>query len=212
MSIAVIDYGMGNLRSVARALEFVGARRVQVTDNPEVIAASERVVFPGQGAVRDCMSALQRHELLQVLDQVMADRPFLGICMGMQALMERSEENQGVTALGRFAGTVRHFRALTGNDSTLKIPHMGWNQVHQCGTHPLWAGIADAQRFYFVHSYFVDPADRAIVQGESHYGGPFAAAIGADNVFATQFHPEKSQQPGLRLLQNFVSWDGSPCS
>lgn len=212
MRVAVIDYGMGNLRSVARALEHVGASSVQVTDNPGVIRDCARVVFPGQGAVRDCMSALQAHDLLGVLEQVMADRPFLGICMGMQALMERSEENQGVTALGRFAGSVRHFRALTGDDASLKIPHMGWNRVAQSQTHPLWAGIADLERFYFVHSYFVDPDASEIVYGESEYGGRFAAAIGAGNVFATQFHPEKSQQPGLRLLQNFLSWDGQACN
>ncbi len=203
---------MGNLRSVARALEHVGAESVQVTDNPSVIRDCARVVFPGQGAVRDCMSALQAHDLLDVLAQVMADRPFLGICMGMQALMERSEENQGVTALGRFAGSVRHFSALTAGDSALKIPHMGWNRVRQSQRHPLWQGIADDERFYFVHSYFVDPDSRDIVYGESEYGGRFAAAIGAGNVFATQFHPEKSQQPGLRLLQNFLSWDGQACN
>ncbi len=212
MKVAVIDYGMGNLRSVARALEHVGASSVQVTDDPSVIRNCARVVFPGQGAVRDCMSALQAHDLLGVLEQVMADRPFLGICMGMQALMERSEENQGVTALGRFAGSVRHFRALTADDPALKIPHMGWNRVVQSQPHPLWAGIADLERFYFVHSYFVDPDLREIVYGESEYGGRFAAAIGAGNVFATQFHPEKSQQSGLRLLQNFLSWDGQPCN
>lgn len=203
---------MGNLRSVARALEHVGAKRVQVTDDPAVILACDRVVFPGQGAVRDCMSALQRHDLLDVLERVMADRPFLGICMGMQALMERSEENEGVRALGQFAGAVRHFRALTVGSPGLKIPHMGWNRVAQVKAHPLWSGIADQERFYFVHSYFVDPREADIVYGESDYGGRFAAAIGAGNVFATQFHPEKSQQPGLRLLQNFVSWDGEPCN
>lgn len=212
MKVAVIDYGMGNLRSVARALEHVGADAVQVTDEPAVIRDCARIVFPGQGAVRDCMSALQAHDLLGVLEQVMADRPFLGICMGMQALMERSEENQGVAALGRFNGSVRHFRALTGGDPALKIPHMGWNRVAQLQAHPLWAGIADRERFYFVHSYFVDPDSPDIVYGESEYGGRFAAAIGAGNVFATQFHPEKSQQPGLRLLQNFLSWDGQPCN
>ncbi len=212
MRIAVIDYGMGNLRSVARALEHVGARDVIVTDDPAIIGGAERVVFPGQGAVRDCMSALHRHELIDVIARVIADRPFLGICMGMQALMTRSEENEGIEALGHFAGTVRHFRALTGADPRLKIPQMGWNRVQQCTAHPLWSGIAQGERFYFVHSYYVAADDPAIVQGESEYGGPFAAAIGAGNVFATQFHPEKSQRPGLRLLENFLAWDGEPCS
>ena len=212
MSVAVIDYGMGNLRSVERALRRVGASQVRVSADPAVIDAAERVVFPGQGAVRDCMSALHRHELIDVLGRVMADRPFLGICMGMQALMSRSEENEGVEALGHFAGTVRHCRSLTGADSRLKIPHMGWNRLEQVRRHPLFAGIADGTRFYFVHSYYVDADDPAIVQACSDYGARFAAAIGAANVFATQFHPEKSQQPGLQLLENFLAWDGEPCS
>ena len=212
MRIAVIDYGMGNLRSVARALEHVGAREVAVTDDPAVIAAAERVVFPGQGGVRDCMSALHQHELVEVLHQVAADRPFLGICMGMQALMTRSEENEGVEALDIFPGTVRHFGDRASAPARLKVPHMGWNRLHQLTTHPLWAGIEQDERFYFVHSYYVEPASPDIVQGESDYGGRFAAAIGAGNLFATQFHPEKSQRPGLRLLTNFLSWDGEPCS
>lgn len=212
MRIAVIDYGMGNLRSVARALEHVGARDVTVTDDPAVIEAAERVVFPGQGAVRDCMSALHAHELIDVLGQVATDRPFLGICMGMQALMTRSEENEGVEALDIFPGTVRHFSERFGDGERLKVPHMGWNRLHQVKPHPLWAGIDQDERFYFVHSYYVAPASAELVQGESDYGGRFAAAIGAGNLFATQFHPEKSQQPGLRLLTNFLSWDGESCS
>ena len=212
MPIAIIDYGMGNLRSVARALEHVGGRGVEVTADPARIEAAERVVFPGQGAVRDCMSALHRHELVDVIGRVIADRPFLGICMGMQALMTHSEENEGVEALGYFHGTVRHFRRLTKGEARLKIPQMGWNRVHQCTAHPLWAGIPQDARFYFVHSYYVSPDDPAIVQGESEYGGRFAAAIGAEKVFATQFHPEKSQWAGLRLLENFLAWDGEPCS
>ena len=210
--IAIIDYGMGNLRSVERALTHVGATSVRVTDDPAVIDAADRVVFPGQGAVRDCMSALHRYELVDVLGRVMQDRPFLGICMGMQALMTRSEENEGVEALGYFPGTVRHFRTLTGSNPRLKIPHMGWNRLVQTRSHPLFAGIEPGTRFYFVHGYYVDPADASIVQGESDYGAVFAAAIGAANVFATQFHPEKSQAPGLRLLENFLAWDGEPCS
>ena len=210
--IAVIDYGMGNLRSVERALTHVGAAEVRVTDDPTVIEAADRVVFPGQGAVRDCMSALHRYELVDVLGRVIQDRPFLGICMGMQALMAHSEENDGVEALGYFAGSVRHFRTLTAHDRALKIPHMGWNRLTQSQAHPLFRGIAPETRFYFVHSYYVEPADASIVQGQSHYGGAFAAAIGAGNVFATQFHPEKSQAPGLQLLENFLAWDGEPCS
>jgi len=212
MTVAVVDYGMGNLRSVARALEHVGGRQIRVTDDPSVIDAAQRVVFPGQGAVRDCMSALHRHELVDVIQRVIVDRPFLGICMGMQALMAHSEENDGVDALGHFAGTVRHFRALTQAEPRLKIPHMGWNRVHQVAAHPLWAGVPQDERFYFVHSYYVLPDDDGIVQARSDYGGSFAAALGAGNVFATQFHPEKSQRPGLRLLENFLAWDGESCS
>ncbi len=212
MSIAVIDYGMGNLRSVARALEHVGAPSVVVTHDPEVIAQADRVVFPGQGAVRDCMSALHQHELIDVLTEAMTSRPFLGICMGMQALMSCSDENDGVPALDVFAGRVRHFRALTQGNPRLKIPLMGWTELWQTQPHPLFADIADGERFYFVHSYYVEPASEAIVYAQSNYGAAFAAAIGADNVFATQFHPEKSQQPGLQLLANFVAWDGQTCS
>lgn len=212
MRVAVIDYGMGNLRSVAKALEHVGATAVSITDDPAVIDAADRVVFPGQGAVRDCMSALHRHELIEVLARAMATRPFLGVCMGMQALMTRSEENAGVEALGHFAGTVRHFSHLTGGHLALKIPHMGWNRVRQCAPHPLWDGVDDEARFYFVHSYYVVPEAQEIVLADCEYGGRFAAVIGQDNVFATQFHPEKSQQAGLKLLGNFLSWDGTACN
>lgn len=207
--VAVIDYGMGNLRSMARALEYVGATEVTVTDDADRIAAAERVVFPGQGAVRDCMGALHACGLVPVLREVMADRPFLGVCMGMQALMTRSEENQGVAALDAITGDVRHCRRLTGGERRFKIPHMGWNRVSQARPHPLWQGIENGAWFYFVHSYYVAPADDALVRGTATYGEPFAAAIGRANVFATQFHPEKSQNAGLRLLSNFLQWDGS---
>lgn len=207
--VAVVDYGMGNLRSVAKALEHVGASRVTITDSAERIAAAERVVFPGQGAVRDCMQALWAHELVDVLAEVMVDRPFLGVCMGMQALMTASEENDGVAALDAFSGEVRHCRRLTGDDRRLKIPHMGWNRVHQTQQHPLWRGIPDDEWFYFVHSYYAAPADEGLIQGTATHGLPFTAALGRANVFATQFHPEKSQKAGLRLLSNFLQWDGS---
>lgn len=207
--IAVVDYGMGNLRSVAKALEHVGARDVRVSDDADIIGRSERVVFPGQGAVRDCMSALHQHELIDVLCQTIADRPFLGVCMGMQALLSRSEENEGVAALDLMPGVVRHFRRLTGDDGSLKIPHMGWNSVNQVRPHPLWADIDDGARFYFVHSYYVDPQQADMVYGDTAYGGRFASAIAQGNAFATQFHPEKSQRAGLQLLQNFLRWDGT---
>jgi len=207
--VAVVDYGMGNLRSVAKALEHVGAADVRVTDDADVIREAERVVFPGQGAVRDCMSALHRHELVDVLRRSIGERPFLGVCMGMQALLTHSEENEGVEALDLLPGEVRHFRRLTGGDPALKIPHMGWNRVHQVREHPLWHGIEDGARFYFVHSYYVEPSESALVFGETEYGGRFASAIGRGNVFATQFHPEKSQRAGLQLLRNFLRWDGT---
>lgn len=209
MTIAVIDYGMGNLRSMAKALEHVGADDVRITDDADVIAGAERVVFPGQGAVRDCMSALHRHELIDVIGKAVRERPFLGVCMGMQALMSVSEENEGVGALDIIPGTVRHFRHLTGGDPALKIPQMGWNTLRQVRAHPLWDGVADGEWFYFVHSYYVDPEAPEVVLGTGEYGGEFAAVIGRDNLFATQFHPEKSQYAGLRLLENFIRWDGS---
>jgi len=206
--VAVVDYGMGNLRSVAKALEHVGAARVAITDNAERIANAERVVFPGQGAMRDCMRALQDHALIDVLAHVMRDRPFLGVCMGMQALMTRSEENEGVAALDAVSGEVRYCRRITGDESRLKIPHMGWNRVDQLRDHPLWHGIETGSWFYFVHSYYAAPADESVVYGTATHGEAFAAAIGQANVFATQFHPEKSQNAGLTLLSNFLQWDG----
>lgn len=206
--IAIIDYGMGNLRSMAKALEYVGARDVVVTADAQTVARAERVVFPGQGAVRDCMSALQRSELIDVLCQAAAERPFLGVCMGMQALMSVSEENEGVQALDLLPGLVRHLRHLTAGHEELKIPHMGWNSLRQVREHPLWEDVEDGAWFYFVHSYYVAPADEQLVLAEAEYGAGFAAAIGKDNIFATQFHPEKSQRAGLRLLENFVRWDG----
>lgn len=207
-NIAIIDYGMGNLRSMAKALEHLGARNVVVTADAQTVARAERVIFPGQGAVRDCMSALQRNELIEVLCQSAVERPFLGVCMGMQALMSASEENEGVRALDLFPGLVRHFRHLTAGHPGLKIPHMGWNTVRQLRAHPLWQGIEDGAWFYFVHSYYVAPTDADLVLAVSEYGAQFAAVIGRGNIFATQFHPEKSQRAGLRLLENFIRWDG----
>jgi len=209
-TIAVIDYGMGNLRSVAKALEHVAQGvRVNVTSDPEKIRRAEHVVLPGVGAIRDCMSELQRLELIDVIREVAATKPFLGICLGMQALLSRSEENGGVDGLDVISGQVRHFSHGLGAQATLKVPHMGWNQVRQVRPHPLWRGIPDASRFYFVHSYYVVPDDDSDVLGTSAYGVSFAAVIGRGNVFATQFHPEKSQRAGLDLLANFTRWDGS---
>jgi glutamine amidotransferase len=209
-SIAVIDYGMGNLRSVSKALEHVApvGSRVVVTDDPQLIRDADRVVFPGQGAARDCMRAISAHHLNQAVLDATRNRPFLGICMGLQVLMEFSEENGGTELLGLYPGNVRHFPESRDEDGRRrKIPHMGWNQVEQCGQHPLWQGIPDRSRFYFVHSYYVDPADSELVAGSTDYGLPFASAVARENLFATQFHPEKSADMGLQLLQNFVNWD-----
>jgi glutamine amidotransferase len=208
--IAVVDYGMGNLRSVAKALEHVApaGTYVAVTDDAGTIERADRVVFPGQGAARDCMRAIDAHGLRGPLINAARSRPFLGMCMGLQVLLARSEENGGTDCLGLFAGSVRFF-GHEGRDAqgrSLKIPHMGWNTVTQARGHALWAGIADAARFYFVHSYYADPEDPALVAGTTDYGRTFASAIARDNVFACQFHPEKSSRDGLQLLANFVHW------
>jgi len=209
-SVAVIDYGMGNLRSVAKALEHVGASPVYVTYDPEVIVHAERVVFPGVGALGDCMSELHRLELETAVVECARSKPFLGICLGMQALMEVSEENEGTRGLGVIPGRVIRFRsAATEAGERIKIPHMGWNQVHQRNRdHPLWADIPQDARFYFVHSYYVQPASDEAVAGQTRYGVEFVSAIARGNVFATQFHPEKSQHAGLTLLANFLQWEG----
>ena len=207
--IAVIDYGMGNLRSVSKAVEHVaGDAEVRVTDDPRFIDGADRVVFPGQGAARDCMAAIGDHHLNQAVLRAAQNKPFLGICMGLQVLMRHSDENGGTTLLGLFAGEVKRFDGLAvgENGLPLKIPHMGWSQVRQVGSHPLWRGIADQSRFYFVHSYRVVPEDVSLIAATTDYGVRFTAAIAHDNLFATQVHPEKSAGAGLRLLENFVNW------
>ena len=208
MTIAVIDYGMGNLRSVSKALEHVaGGTPVVVTADPAVVAAAERVVFPGQGAMPDCMRELDARGLRAVVLQAAQDKPFLGICVGEQMLFERSEEGD-VAGLGVFPGEVKRFpdeRMVDRNGLRLKVPHMGWNEVRQA-PHALWAGIADNSRFSFVHSYCVQTIDPALTVGTTDYGVPFTCAVGRDNIFAVQFHPEKSARDGLQLLKNFVEW------
>jgi glutamine amidotransferase len=211
-NIAVVDYGMGNLRSVAQALEHVaGEDTVAVTSDPAVIAAAERVVFPGQGAMPDCVRELDDRGLRAAVLDAAARKPFLGICIGQQLLFEHSEEGS-IDGLGILPGRVRRFPSgmKDAAGAKLKVPHMGWNQVHQAMEHPLWAGIAKDARFYFVHSYFVDPADPALVAAWTEYPLRFASAVARANIFAVQFHPEKSQQAGLALLYNFVNWDGRP--
>lgn len=211
--IAVVDYGMGNLRSVDKALEHVAhsGQHVRVTSNAEDIVSADRVVFPGQGAARDCMRELSERELIEPLLQAAREKPFLGICMGLQVLMAHSEENDGVDCIGLYPGEVRFFGKELNKDPSaepLKIPHMGWNNVTQTISHPLWHGIKQGSRFYFVHSYYVDPVNEAIVAGETSYDIVFTSAVACDNVFAVQFHPEKSAVDGLQLLKNFTQWDG----
>lgn len=208
--IAVVDYGMGNLHSVAKALEHVAAdAKVMVTRDPDTIRAAARVVFPGQGAAPDCMAEIQALGLREVILEAASTKPFLGICMGLQVLFQHSDEGD-TACLGVLPGRVVRFaedmRDAAG--TRLKVPHMGWNNVRQV-PHPLWAGIDDGARFYFVHSYYVVPGELKLAVGYTHYGHEFVCACARDNVFAVQFHPEKSARDGLRLLHNFVRWDGS---
>lgn len=207
-SVAVIDYGMGNLHSVVSALGKVGdGIAVHVTDCPDTILSADRVIFPGVGAIRDCMAELKARDLDEVIQEVAAQKPLLGICLGMQAMMERSQENGGVDCLDILPGEVKFF----GKDlhdsagACLKVPHMGWNNVKQLGDHPLWKDIADDSRFYFVHSYYIDAPE--FVAATCQYGVEVHAALSCDNVFAVQFHPEKSGAHGLQLLRNFLTWD-----
>ena len=209
-SIAVIDYGMGNLRSVSKALEHVApGARVEVTSDPVAVAAADRVVFPGQGAMPDCMREMDARGLRPAVLAAAQAKPFLGICIGLQMLFESSDEGD-VRGLAVLAGRVRRFPRETMHNQKgmrLKVPHMGWNRVQQRNAHPLWSGIEDGTRFYFVHSYYAQAADERIVSGVSDYGLPFTCAVARDNIFAVQFHPEKSHIAGLRLLSNFVNWN-----
>ena len=206
--ISIVDYGMGNLRSVEKALAHVaGGARVEVTSDPDAVARADRVVFPGQGAMPDCMRSLRESGLGEAVREAARTRPFLGLCIGQQMLFERSEEGD-IEGLGVFAGSVRGFRLdAASREAGMKVPHMGWNEVRQVRPHALWQGIGDASRFYFVHSFYCEPADRELAAGETSYGGAFTSAIARDNIFATQFHPEKSAAAGLKLLSNFSSWD-----
>jgi imidazole glycerol-phosphate synthase subunit HisH len=209
-SVAVIDYGMGNLHSIAKALQHASPEvDVHIVANAHDIARADRVVFPGVGAMRDCMQALEQARLSAVIKDVANSKPLLGICLGMQALLTDSEENDGTDCLNVIPGHVVHFseslKDSAGN--RLKIPHMGWNQVHQ-QPHPLWQGIPQDSRFYFVHSYYAQPGHASVIAATTDYPTPFACALAQNNVFAVQFHPEKSQAVGLRLLQNFLHWDG----
>lgn len=208
-TIAVVDYSLGNLRSVSKAVEHVAPdARVLVTDDPALIEEADRVVFPGQGAARDCMKAISDHHVEKAVRNAAATRPFLGICMGLQVLMQHSQENEGTNLLGLFEGDVRRFSgmAVGENGLPLKIPHMGWSRVDQVRDHPIWDGIENGARFYFVHSYFVVPEDQSLVAATTDYGETFTCAIAHENLFAVQFHPEKSADAGLQLIKNFINW------
>jgi glutamine amidotransferase len=208
VDIAVVDYGMGNLRSVQQAVRKVAPNAsVSVTDDAKIIAAASRVIFPGQGAMPDCMRELDARGLRQAVLDAARNKPFMGICIGLQMLFEHSAEGD-VPGLGVLSGEVVRFASelKDAQGNKLKVPHMGWNQVHH-GDHVLWEGIEQDARFYFVHSYYVRPRDATVVQASSDYPQPFVCAVARDNLFAVQFHPEKSAAAGLKLLQNFINWN-----
>jgi imidazole glycerol-phosphate synthase subunit HisH len=210
-SVAVVDYGMGNLRSVSQAVSHVARDsdvEVIVTSRPEQVMAAERVVLPGQGAMPDCIRELRDSGLLDAVLDAAARKPLLGVCIGMQMLLTRSDEGP-TEGLGLIPGSVKRFSLegrLQSDGSRFKVPQMGWNQVRQVRPHALWAGVPDASYFYFVHSYFASPTDARHSVGETDYGGSFTCALARDNIFATQFHPEKSAEHGLALYRNFLHW------
>ena len=210
--IVVLDYGSSNLRSVAKALETVATKNqdIAITDNPKTVLNADKVVFPGQGAIGHCMKNLQEKKLDDVIKQCIKNKPFLGICLGLQSLMEHSDEDGGTKGLGVMSGNVIRFpnNAKDEKNNVYKIPAMGWNQVYQTKKHPLWNGIDEGSRFYFVHSYYVKMNDDSDIAGSTDYICRYTSAASRNNVFATQFHPEKSQQAGLTLLRNFLDWDG----
>jgi imidazole glycerol-phosphate synthase subunit HisH len=214
-TVAVVDYGMGNLRSVSNAVKEAAKGTgfdVVITNRPEDIRRAERIVLPGQGAMRDCMRELhEAHggDLLPAVLAAAAAKPLFGVCVGMQMLLDHSEE-QDTAGLGLIAGHVHKFQLagrLQGDGSRFKVPHMGWNRVAQSQPHALWSGIEDHAYFYFVHSFYAQPALAAHSAGQTDYGAPFTAAVARDNIFATQFHPEKSASQGLALYRNFLHWN-----
>jgi len=214
-SIAIVDYGMGNLHSVAKAVEHAAPNaRVRVSSDPKVITEADRVVFPGQGAMPDCMLYLRQAGLEEAVERAAREKPLLAVCIGEQMLFDLSEEAKPpatqTPGLGVFAGRVVRFRdaeLVQPEGNRLKLPHMGWNRVRQARPHVLWHGIADESWFYFVHSYYVAPSDPAVIAGEATYGRIFTCVVARDNIFATQFHPEKSAAAGLRIYENFTRWN-----
>ena len=212
MKVAVVDYGMGNLHSVLKSVQaaqkLAGLQAdIFLTDQPDEVFAADKIIFPGQGAMPDCMNALQQSGLGEAVSDGLKNKPFFGICVGAQLLFDHSEEGD-TAGLGWFAGDVKRFAANLhdANGDKLKVPHMGWNAVRQTQSHPLFADIAQDTRFYFVHSYYFAPQNSDIVLGTSEYPEEFACIVGKDNVFATQFHTEKSHDGGLLLLRNFLNW------
>ncbi len=208
--VVVLDYGSSNLRSVAKALETAGNGKDQVaiSNEAKTILAADRVVFPGQGAIGQCMQHLRQLDLDEVIRECINNKPFFGICLGLQSLMDHSDEDGGVAGLGIIPGKVLRFESNVRDEQgdLYKIPSMGWNRVYQTKPHPLWQGIADGSRFYFVHSYYVQPDNASDIAGETEYVCRYTSVAARDNLFATQFHPEKSQHDGLALLHNFINW------
>lgn len=206
-SVAIIDYGMSNLHSVQSALQACAPKaRVEVARDSRSMRMADRLVFPGQGAASKCMQAIQAQGLDEALKEAACSKPMLGICMGLQVLLERSEENDGTDCLGIIQGEVKHLSNQKAAACGHKIPHLGWNRVRQQSSHPLWDGIADQTHFYFVHSYYAQPRDESLVMGSSDYPHAFSCALAKDGLFAVQFHPEKSGKQGLQLIQNFINW------
>ena len=202
-TIAIIDYGMSNLSSVVKATKYVAPNdSVIVTSNSGEINNADKVIFPGQGAAKNCMESIYDQNLDKIIKKSSQEKPFLGICMGMQVLMSYSEENAGTNCLGIFEGKVKKFK--TRKDAKIKIPHMGWNRVLKKNDHPIWHKIKDESYFYFVHSYFIDLLDKSAVIGETEYGGTFPSVIAKNNIVAIQGHPEKSSYAGLQFLKNFI--------
>ena len=203
--IAIIDYGVGNLRSVHNAVRFISPQTKSfISSDPDKIIKADRIIFPGQGAMPDCIRELDKRGLTDVLLEVAKQKPFLGICLGLQMLFEKSEEGNQ-KGLGLLPGEIKRFKL--SDIERIKIPHMGWNNVNQSNSHPMWNKIETGSRFYFVHSYYADVSDKDVAVGYSEHGENFACAVAKDNIFATQFHPEKSAQFSLQLLKNFILWD-----
>ena len=203
--IAIIDYGIGNLRSVHNAVSFISPKTKSIiTSDPDMVARADKVIFPGQGAMPDCISQLNSRGLKESVIEAAKQKPFLGICLGLQMLLEKSEEGN-VNGFGLLPGIVKRFQP--NKNERIKIPHMGWNKVDLLNPHPMWDKISSASRFYFVHSFYAEVKDKSLVMATSSHGEKFTCAIAKDNIFAVQFHPEKSSKLGLQLLNNFIKWD-----